>query len=272
MNARCFDHLFGRWHAVAAGLPDRRTGNNLRFAMADLALSAFAVFFAQGPSFLSFQRAMERACGRNNAGSLFQVQRLPTGNHIRQTLDPVEPHHLFSLFDDLHPAFDQVGLLEALRAVDRTRRIALDATWYFSSPNLQCPNCSCLRHAEGQITHFHSAITPVLVSPGHAQVVPLRPEFITPQDGQAKPDCEITAAKRWLAAHAERDFTGNDTLLGDDLYAQQPFCRQVLRHGFHFRFTCKPASHPYLARWVEALEVGRDRHTLKLRVKGTSNR
>ena len=29
-------------------------------------------------------------------------------------------------------------------------------------------------------------ITPVVVSPGHAQVVPLRPEFSTPQDGQAE--------------------------------------------------------------------------------------
>ncbi len=43
----------------------------------------------------------------------------------------------------------------------------------------------------------------------------------------------IAAAKRWLAANAERYHTGNDTLLGDDLYAHQPFCRQVLLHGFH---------------------------------------
>jgi len=161
-----------------------------------------------------------------------------------------------------------------MRAVGGTRLIALDATWYFSSQskNVHCPSCSCLRHAEGQITHFHSAITPVIVSPGHAQVVSLRPEFIIPQDGQVKQDCEINAAKRWLAAHAERYSTGNDTLLGDDLYAHQPFCRQVLLHGFHFLFTCKPASHPHLTRWVEALEPGRDLHSLKLRVKGKGNR
>jgi hypothetical protein len=120
--------------------------------------------------------------------------------------------------------------------------------------------------------HFHSAITPVIVSPGHRQVVPLRPEFITPQDGQVKQDCEINAAKRWLAAHAARYATGNDTLLGDDLYAHQPFCRQVLLHGFHFLFTCKPASHATLHQWVEGLEPGRQLHTLKLRVKGKSNR
>jgi len=274
MNARRFDRLIERFRTVAAGLPDRRTGHNRLFEMADFVLSAFAVFFTQCPSFLSFQRNMEQARGRHNARSLFQVERIPTDNHIRQTLDPVAPAELFSLFDELHQAFAQVGLLEAMRAVGHTRLIALDATWYFSSQskNIHCPNCSCIRHAEGQTTHFHSAITPVIVSPGHRQVVPLRPEFITPQDGQLKQDCEINAAKRWLAAHAARYSTGNDTVLGDDLYAHQPFCRQVLLHGYHFLFTCKPASHVYLSQWVEALEPGRARHTLKLRLKGKSNR
>src|SRR5256885_978225 len=201
MNARHFDHLVERWHAVAAELPDRRTGENCFYTMADIALSAFAVFFTQCPSFLSFQQNMEKARGRNNARSLFGVERIPCDNHIRQTLDPVEASELFGLFDDLHNAFDKTGLLQAMRAVKNTRLIALDGTWYFSSQseNIHCPNCSCIEHAEGQITHFHSAITPVVVSPGHSAVVALRPEFIRPQDGQLKQDCEINAAKRWLA-------------------------------------------------------------------------
>jgi hypothetical protein len=274
MHARRFDRMIKRWRAVAAALPDGRTGQNGFLDMADIASSAFAVFFTQCPSFLSFQQNMEKSSGRNNARSLFQIERIPCDNHIRQTLDPIEPSHLFAFFDDLHQGFAEAGLLEAMRAVQQTRLIALDATWYFSSQskNVCCPNCSCLKHAEGQITHFHSAITPVMVSPGHSQVVPLRPEFITPQDGQVKQDCEINAAKRWLVAHAARYASGNDTLLGDDLYAHQPFCRQVLLHHFHFLFTCKPSSHPYLYGWVEALASGRDLHTLKLRVKGRSHR
>jgi hypothetical protein len=274
VNSRAFDQLIERFRSVAAALPDRRTGENTRYAMADIALSAFSVFFTQCPSFLCYQRAMEQARGRNNTRSLFQVKEIPSDNHIRQTLDPVAPHHLFSLFDDLHCAFDQTGVLEQMRAVERTRLIALDATWYFSSQskNVCCRNCSGIEHADGKTTHFHSAITPVIVSPGHSQVVPLRPEFITPQDGHAKQDCEIAAAKRWLAAHAQRYASGNDTLLGDDLYAHQPFCRQVLLHGFHFLFTCKPASHATLHQWVEGLEAGGPLHTLKLRVKGKSNR
>jgi hypothetical protein len=274
MNARRFDQLVERWRAVFAGLPDSRTGENCFYTMADFALSAFAVFFTQGPSFLSFQQNMEKAHGRNNARSLFGVECIPCDNQIRQTLDPVEASELFGLFDELHEALDQTGLLEAMRAVKNTRLLALDATWYFSSQskNIHCENCSCIRHSEGQVTHYHSAITPVIVSPGHSQVVPLRPEFIRPQDGQLKQDCEINAAKRWLAANAARYSTGNDTLLGDDIYAHQPFCRQVLLHNFHFLFTCKPSSHSYLYRWVEALEPGRALHTLKLRVKGKSNR
>ena len=273
-NTNPFNQVIQRWRAVAAALPDRRTGDNCRYSMADIALSAFAVFFTQCPSFLSHQQNMQVARGRNNARSLFQVDNIPTDNHIRQTLDPVEAHHLFSLFDDLFQAFEATGLLESMRAVKGTRLIALDATWYFSSQskNIHCPHCSRMEHASGKTTHFHSAITPVIVSPGHSQVVSLPPEFITPQDGQLKQDCEINAAKRWLATHGARHSPGNSTLLGDDLYAHQPFCRQALLHGFHFLFTCKPLSHTYLSQWVGALEPGSGLHTLRLRVKGKGNR
>ena len=200
-----FDDLIARVRAVAGALPDPRTGDNTQYSMADIALAAFSVFFTQCPSFLSFQQNLEQARGRNNARSLFQVERIPSDNHIRQMLDPVAPEHLMELFDDLHRAFDEHGLLPAMRAVQNTRLIALDATWYFSSQskNIHCPNCSCLQHADGKVTHFHSAITPVIVSPGHAQGVPLRPEFIVPQDGHARQDCEIAAAKRWLTDAAD---------------------------------------------------------------------
>ena len=272
MNTRHFDHAIRRWRDVVAGLPDPRTGNNCSYSMADIALSAFAVFFTQSPSFLSFQQNMQKAHGRNNARSLFQVERIPCDNHIRETLDSVEARELFGLFDDVYQAFEGTGLLQDMRAAQNTRLIALDATWYFSSQKLHCQNCSCLRHTDGTTTHYHSAITPVIVSPGHSQVVPLRPEFIRPQDGQAKQDCEINAAKRWLAAHATQYSTGNDPLLGDDLYAHPPFCRQVLLPGLHVLFTCQPASPAHLSGWIEGLEPGRLLHRLKLRVKGQGTR
>jgi hypothetical protein len=38
----------------------------------------------------------------------------------------------------------------------------------------------------------------VIVSPDHESVFSLPPEFITPQDGSEKQDCEQNAAKRWI--------------------------------------------------------------------------
>ena len=43
-----------------------------------------------------------------------------------------------------------------------------------------------------------------LVAPRHDKVIPLEPEFLVPQDGAEKQDCENMAAKRWLDAHAQR--------------------------------------------------------------------
>jgi hypothetical protein len=95
----------------------------------------------------------------------------------------------------------------------------------------------------------------------------LRPEFILPQDGSTKQDCEINAGKRWLDNHGAFYNTGNETLLGDDLYAHQPFCRRALRNNYHFIFVCKPDSHTHLYTWVELLEPGKDLRTRKMRVK-----
>ena len=84
----------------------------------------------------------------------------------------------------------------------------------------------------------------------------LRPEFIAPQDGHDKQDCEIAAARRWLDKEAARCLSGlnhNVTYLGDDIYAHQPFCRRVLRQRSHFIFTCKPDSHTYLYQWIGLL-------------------
>lgn len=61
-------------------------------------------------------------------------------------------------------------------------------------------------------------------------------------------------------------------MLEHDLYAHQPFCRQVLPHNFHSLFICKPTSHGHVSGWVEALEVGKDLHVLRQRVKGRGNR
>ena len=261
-----WDNLVQQMRQVFGALPDRRTGQNTEYTMEDFGVSAFSVFFTQSPSFLAAQKTMQEAKGRSNAQSLLQIEQIPCDNQIRKTLDPVSPEELFPLYDQVFEALRKQDVIENYRAIHDTIPIALDGTWYHSSKNIHCPNCSCMEHQNGEKTYYHSAVTPVIVAPGQPHAISLRPEFITPQDGHTKQDCEIAASKRWLEKNATLYSPLKATLLGDDLYAHQPFCRQALLHNFHFLFTCKPDSHKTLYDWVNLLQEP-DLRLLKRRVK-----
>ena len=252
---------------VMRAAPDKRTGKNGVYSMEDAALAAFAIFLTQSPSFLAYQRTMEQTRGQSNAQTLLGMSQIPTDNCVRTMLDPVAPAHLFPLFTQIFEALSASGHIDPFRVpLDSPASglgqllIALDGTTYHSSPTIHCPQCTRIEHQNGAVSYQHTVITPVIVTPALSQVIPLAPEFIVPQDGHDKQDCETAAAKRWLAATGDRLRDQRVTLLGDDLYSRQPLCEAVLTEGLHFLFVCKPSSHPTLYEWVESLarSGGRD--------------
>ena len=83
----------------------------------------------------------------------------------------------------------------------------------------------------------------------------MEPEFITPQDGALKQDCESRAMLRWLASHGPRYARLQPIYLGDDLSSRQPTCEAVLAVDGHFLFTAKPTSHKTLYDWLDGAEV-----------------
>jgi len=232
---------------------DPRKGKNKSYTMVDAALSAFSVFFTQSPSFLEYQRSLEQTQGNNNARTLFGVHEIPSDNHIRSLLDATPPDMLKPMYAFLFNALEQAGVVDSFRSVGGTLLVAFDGTEYFSSQAIHCECCSTRRHANGQVTHFHTALTPVLVKPGCDKVIALAPEFVAPQDGAAKQDCELAAAKRWLAAHGGELARLKTTVLGDDLYCHEPFCRELLALALGFILVCKPDSHAIVYEWLEHL-------------------
>jgi hypothetical protein len=68
-----------------------------------------------------------------------------------------------------------------------------------------------------------------LVARGHDKVIPLQPEFITPQDGVEKRDCKNAAAKRPV--------------------------RAVVNICGHFIFVCKLTSHPLIAEYIHGVQL-----------------
>ena len=245
----------GYFRQVLSSLPDKRTGKNTRYGMEDAALSAFGAFFTQTPSFLAYQRMMEGTKGKNNAQSLFGVHQIPSDNHIRDLLDSVKPEELFPVFEEILRVLEQQDQLRSFRSYADTLLIAMDGTEYFSSTQIHCPCCSTRTLKSGKIHYFHSVLTPVIVSPGQTDVIPLIPEFVVPQDGHEKQDCETAAAKRWLSQYGERYSALKVTVLGDDLYSHQPMCQQFLSQQLNFIVVCRPESHTTLYEHLEGIEL-----------------
>ena len=227
------------------GLPDhRKANNNMRYVIADAALAAFSVFFMQSASFLAHQRDMEQRKRSNNGRTLFKIEKIPCDNQLRNLLDPVTPDYFDADFEWIVDEMEAAGTLDAFRSYAGTLLVAIDGLTYHSSTEVHCPNCSERKDSQGTTHYYHSAITPVIVKPGFAHVLPLPPEFIVPQDGHEKQDCERAAVKRWLAAHHSRYRPHTVTYLGDDLYANQPGCQLIAEtYQQYFVFVCKPESH-----------------------------
>jgi hypothetical protein len=251
--SKIFDEMVEGLHRCFEKLPDYRTGENTQYEIKDAALSAFGIFFTQSTSFLAYQRMLEERKGRSNVGSLFGVERIPSDKQIRNLLDPVEPEMLYEVFGQGLKAVEVSGQLEAFRSYGGQVLISCDGTQTISSTKVQCANCSRRELAKGETRYAHSAILPVVVKAEESRVLVLEPEFISPQDGHEKQDCERAAIKRWVKRNAGRFARGQYTLLGDDLYACQPLCEQFLAAGFNFILVCKPDSHVALYEQVDFL-------------------
>jgi len=238
--------------------PDLRTGSNTRYEMRDAALAAFSVFFTQSPSFLFHQRSMQQSKGKSNAGTIFGVDDIPTDNHIRSLLDPVNVSLVQPVFRKVFEALERRKALDGLRCFDGTLLVALDGVWFHNSESVHCKQCNTQSHRDGRTTYYHSAVTPVIVSPRSSRVISLEPQFIEPQDGQTKQDCENAAGKRWLRGAGLSYVEHGVTILGDDLYCNQPMCELLLEHDYNFILTCKYTSHKYLAEWIEQADTELD--------------
>jgi hypothetical protein len=72
-----FRKILNSFYCVLEQFPDKRTGDNTRYSMRDIALGTFSVFFTQSPSFLAHQTSLKMAKGKSNAETIFGIDELP---------------------------------------------------------------------------------------------------------------------------------------------------------------------------------------------------
>jgi hypothetical protein len=196
---------------------------------------------------------------------LFGLDQIPTTAQIRNILDQIAVKQLSGVFEWVYQALRRGGHLKRYHCLGGHLLVTLDGTQYFSSQKIHCEQCSTRTHTNGTTTYFHSAILPVIVAPSLPEVIALAPEFITPQDGTDKQDCEVAAAKRWVNTHAAQLSGQPLTLLGDDLYSHQPMVEQCGAASMNFIFTALPDSHKALYEWLDDLEGIGDIQTVEVR-------
>lgn len=250
--------LIGSLRRVFGEVDDPRNGANTQYDFDDIAMSAFSAFFIQSPSFLDHQRVFHKSQGNSACGSLFGIRRLPTDNHIRKQLDRIACTDIYGGFDLALEELRKYRALKPFQALGGHTLIALDGSEFHNSRKVSCGRCQHRvrnRGKEDQFTeYYHSVLAAVMVGPGHPYAVPLRPEFISPQDGDTKQDCEIKAAYRWMQHNAERYADLSPIYLGDDIYAKEPMCRKFLAAGGDFICRVKTDDHKTLFSYLDGID------------------
>jgi len=122
------------------------------------------------------------------------MEKIPTDNRIRSMLDEVSPDALQRCFDHVVEQLRERDGLKAFQRLAGRILVTLDGTEYFCSQKLSCPQCLTRKRTNGKTEHYHAMLAAVIVAPGQNMVLPLMPEFITPQDGAEKQDCERNGA------------------------------------------------------------------------------
>lgn len=263
------EQLIAELGEVCADLPDRRKGprSDDDYTMSDIGLSAFSIFFMGSPSFLGHQRALMEGHGRSNCQTLFGMTAIPSDAYVRLMLDGARP----AAFDPLFfKTIETEGVLAPFQRLDRRILIALDGTEHFCSRKIHCQSCSTRRRSDGGMEYFHAFLAASIVASGHKQVLPLPPEFVAPQDGAEKQDCERNAAKRWLARHGSAVARYRPVVLGDDLFACQPIAAAIQQAGGNFILTCKPASHQTIAEYLYGATLEEQHQSVQTRGKRTT--
>lgn len=132
-------------------IPDRRHPQRVSWELHAVLMSAFAMFFFQHPSLLSFQQRMKKKLGQSNLERVFELEDLPSDTQMREILDGVATEPLRQLLPQLFERMRRTGWTARLVtkvAGQNYYTVALDGSQYFHSTQIECPGC--LRREDSQ--------------------------------------------------------------------------------------------------------------------------
>ena len=152
-------------------------------------------------------------------------------------MDPIDPANLRAPFREVFRRLQPGQVLQRFVYLDDHYLLSLDGTAYFSSSKIHCSSCLEKHHGDGSVTYSHRLLGAALVHPDLEEIVPLAPEPIIQQDGQAKNDCERNATRRWLKRFRQEHARLPVIVVEDALSANAPASATCvrLRAALHHR-------------------------------------
>jgi hypothetical protein len=176
-----FDSLLATLNRTIDQMKDpRQPSNATSYSLQDALLGAFSAFFMQSNSFLEYQRQLHSRHGRDNAQSLFGLEKIPSVEQIRNILDLLAADGLSAVFTLVYRCLEQQGYLRQFEVVGEHLLVALDGTEYYSSQKVGCPCCSTRTARNGAVTYSHKASLPAIVAPDQSAVISFAPCLYPP--------------------------------------------------------------------------------------------
>ena len=251
-----FDALRSSLSHCFASIPDSRVQGRCQHSLHDAMMSAFACMFFQDPSIAEFQRQVQEGKNNNNLHSLFDVQTIPKDTQLREMVDNVNSETLRPIFKAYFHQLQRAKQLEPFQVLPTIYMCAIDGVYHHSSEQVHCEQCLTRKHKNGSITYSHGVLQGAFMHPKQRQVIPVMPEPIANGDsGYEKQDCEINAAKRFIALLKKDHPRLGILITGDGLFSKAPMVNLVLEHKMHFLFVAKPDDHQYMMQWLADYEA-----------------
>lgn len=245
------DALFRLLYSIFSSVPDQRSGE-VEIPLADVLMSAFAMFSLKDPSLLAFDQ--RRSDPNDNFRTIYGINRVPCDSQMRAILDPVDPTCLRAPFLEIFRCLQRGKMLEHFVYLDGCYLVSLDGTGYFSSTKIHCASCLEKHHRNGTVSYSHQLLGATLVHPDLKEVIPLAPEPIIQQDGHTKNDCERNATRRWLKQFRKEHPHLRVIVVEDALSANAPHLKDLAEARVGYIIGVKPGDHTFLFEHLRGLD------------------
>ena len=233
-------------------IPDCRQQAKISISLHDILMSGFACMYFQDPSLLQFQTRMQEEQHRNNLQTLFGVEVIPKDTQMRECIDQVDRENFRDIFKAYCLCLQRNKRLEDYQILPGLYLVPMDGTEFFKSEKISCEHCLRKEHKEGEINYSHQALQGGIMHPDQSVIIPFMPEEIHNTDGTNKQDCEMNAAKRFVAKTRQDHPQLGIIFGGDGLFSRQPIIEDIIAKKAHYLFVAKPKDHKYLMDWVAA--------------------